>query len=385
MGNIGIKTTGTPLSPLSINTAGDTLFSINCLSRTGRGLNLSVNGNNECVRYGGDIYLSANNTGKRVYGLRSRAGYNSYTSTSSPQGYGIEAQSMGTDRGIGVMGLIRSCNKGAAVYGTIYNDFGLYIPDSLYAGYFNGNVSITGNLSVNGTLRGLVLGESSTNQESYEVMPSRGTETLTSKIRGLSVLQFQYKDETRTSPKAEIELEEGEDSIELREPTIIDKQFYGKHHYALSADMIEEVFPDLVYEQENGKKAINYMEMIPLLVQCINELSSEVEALKGGYEIPMSRSATSVSSKFQDNCVLYQNTPNPFTERTEIRFTLPDDARNAYIYIFDMTGKMLRQILVDSSMQSVTINGYELSAGIYLYSLVINGKEIDTKRMILSK
>ena len=50
-----------------------------------------------------------------------------------------------------------------------------------------------------------------------------------------------------------------------------------------------------------------------------------------------------------------------------------------------MTGKMLRQIPVDSSMQSVAINGYELSAGIYLYSLVINGKEIDTKRMILSK
>ena len=53
--------------------------------------------------------------------------------------------------------------------------------------------------------------------------------------------------------------------------------------------------------------------------------------------------------------------------------------------IFDMTGKMLKQIPVDPSMQSVTVNGYELSAGIYLYSLVVNGQEIDTKRMILSK
>ena len=92
-----------------------------------------------------------------------------------------------------------------------------------------------------------------------------------------------------------------------------------------------------------------------------------------------------ISGTSLQNAKLYQNTPNPFTERTEIRFTLPDDAQNAYIYIFDMQGKMLRQIPVDASMQSVTINGYELSAGIYLYSLAVNGQEIDTKRMILSK
>ena len=65
--------------------------------------------------------------------------------------------------------------------------------------------------------------------------------------------------------------------------------------------------------------------------------------------------------------------------------SLPDDAPASYIYIFDMTGKMQKQIPVDPSQQSVTINSYELSAGIYLYSLVVGGKEIDTKRMILSK
>jgi hypothetical protein len=85
------------------------------------------------------------------------------------------------------------------------------------------------------------------------------------------------------------------------------------------------------------------------------------------------------------NAVLYQNTPNPFTVQTEIRFSLPENAKNAYIYIFDINGRMQKQIPVDPSMQSVTINGYELQAGIYLYSLVVGGQEIDTKRMILSK
>ena len=53
--------------------------------------------------------------------------------------------------------------------------------------------------------------------------------------------------------------------------------------------------------------------------------------------------------------------------------SLPDDAPASYIYIFDMTGKMQKQIPVDPNQQSVTINGYELQAGIYLYSLRISG------------
>ena len=35
--------------------------------------------------------------------------------------------------------------------------------------------------------------------------------------------------------------------------------------------------------------------------------------------------------------------------------------------------------------QTVTINGNSLEPGMYLYALVIDGKEVDTKRMILTK
>ena len=41
--------------------------------------------------------------------------------------------------------------------------------------------------------------------------------------------------------------------------------------------------------------------------------------------------------------------------------------------------------LVLMELQGIGINGYELQPGLYLYSLVIDGQEIDTKRMILSK
>ena len=147
-------------------------------------------------------------------------------------------------------------------------------------------------------------------------------------------------------------------------------------------------------EGQDGYLTVNYTEMVPLLLHCIQELKKEVETLKNELDV----SASSRSSFVDDETTgiapvatsskgvcLFQNTPNPFSERTLIRFTLPENAQNAYVYIFDMQGKMQKQIPVDAFMQSITINGYELSAGMYFYSLVVNGKEVDTKRMILSK
>ncbi len=34
---------------------------------------------------------------------------------------------------------------------------------------------------------------------------------------------------------------------------------------------------------------------------------------------------------------------------------------------------------------TLTIDGYTLDAGMYLYSLIADGKEVDTKKMILTK
>ena len=170
-----------------------------------------------------------------------------------------------------------------------------------------------------------------------------------------------------------------------------------KLHYGLIAQELQEIYPELVNKEQDGYLSINYVELVPVLIRSIQELKQELdEVRKQDGEKAMARPA--VSSFDDDETVgidhdiaipvtatLAQNTPNPFNERTTIRFTLPEDAQNASICIFDMSGKMLKQIPVNSGMQSIVINGYELAAGMYLYSLVIGGQEVDTKRMILSK
>ncbi|HYK46794.1 MAG TPA: hypothetical protein VEV83_16565, partial [Parafilimonas sp.] len=57
---------------------------------------------------------------------------------------------------------------------------------------------------------------------------------------------------------------------------------------------------------------------------------------------------------------------------------------SAQIIITDNSGKVLKQVNVSGSGKgSVQINAATLSAGAYQYSLLVDGKLIDTKQMEL--
>ena len=160
------------------------------------------------------------------------------------------------------------------------------------------------------------------------------------------------------------------------------------------AAQLQQIYPDLVYENQQGDLCINYIEMIPLLVESIKELKAEITTLQrgntGGGAVVMTRAAYSDTDIEKSTAItipmLKQNSPNPFTENTVIEYTLPESIQNANIYIYDMNGKQIEQIaLTERGESSVTVNGGELSAGMYLYSLIADGLVIDTKRMILTK
>jgi hypothetical protein len=49
-----------------------------------------------------------------------------------------------------------------------------------------------------------------------------------------------------------------------------------------------------------------------------------------------------------------------------------------------MNGTLLKTYAISNSGKGeLTINANELQAGMYIYSLITNGKEIDSKKMIL--
>jgi len=83
--------------------------------------------------------------------------------------------------------------------------------------------------------------------------------------------------------------------------------------------------------------------------------------------------------------VLSQNAPNPFTKQTEIKYFVATGVKEAYICIYDLQGKTLQKISAAPGQNSIMIQSSTLPAGMYLYSLVVDGQEVDTKRMILAK
>ena len=175
-------------------------------------------------------------------------------------------------------------------------------------------------------------------------------------------------------------------------------------HFGFIAQEVKEIYPELVQTDENGYMYIDYIGMIPLLVNAINELNSKIDEQNAQIEELKAENSelnqavinaqapavgngqpSQIADDFLRNA-LYQNKPNPFTTSTSIAMSLRSDVAQAVVYIFDMQGNMLRSIPVnDRGNVSVTIEGGDLNAGMYIYSLIADGKEIASKRMILTK
>ena len=187
----------------------------------------------------------------------------------------------------------------------------------------------------------------------------------------------------------------------LTEKEIKDVEYFDKFHQSLEnvtpqfgfiAQEVKEIFPELVQTDKDGYMYVDYISMIPLLVKAIGELNAQVEELKAENDElnnQMQHPKVVGSSELEDELIknaLHQNVPNPFTTSTTIRMMLRNDVAKADVYIFDMQGNMLKCIPVnDRGNATITIEGGELNAGMYIYSLVADGKEVASKRMILTK
>ncbi|MBA4057279.1 MAG: hypothetical protein C0490_21375, partial [Marivirga sp.] len=101
------------------------------------------------------------------------------------------------------------------------------------------------------------------------------------------------------------------------------------------------------------------------------------------YESVSSQSNTNLAG---GGAYLYQNSPNPFTTTTEIKMEIPDGSAHAQVIIYNLEGKQLKNIQVNErGTTKVHITANDLSAGMYLYSLMVDGKVADTKRLILTE
>ena len=406
VGNVSVDKTLSASGAGTITANASTAFYVNNTSST---LNQKRTAKLQANHYAG--------SSKYTYNLYSNIGDYSVDSSTPGRVFGIYSlithmvpEYIGSTAGarFSICGINGEC--GAAVYGGTSS----YYPSlsQPYAGYFNGLVNVQGNLSVSGSINGTFLTPSlnmSSGSETTEITSSRGS--LSAQLQGLTAKAFFYdrpqrkstdtaqirsEEETPMQEALETDADTGEDNtpemVFIPEDEMplnhLGQQVLSKQHYTLSAEELEEIFPDLVYENEDGTKSINYVEMVPILVQAIGELSAKVEALESGKDVKKAKKATGLNEKAESVQVmsLGQNKPNPFSTTTEVEVTVPESVQHAFVYVYDLNGKKVQQVDVTArGKQTVSINAATLEEGMYLYSLIADGQVVQTRRMIIEK
>jgi hypothetical protein len=157
------------------------------------------------------------------------------------------------------------------------------------------------------------------------------------------------------------------------------------------AQDVEKIFPEVIAKDKRGNYSMAPQNLVAPLVEAIKEQQKQIEELKSQIKNLSSEEnnpglRTAVSSNSLSGSELFQNKPNPFSIETKIEFILDKNVQKGNIYIYDLTGKQISGYFINTrGSGSLTINANELQPGTYLYTLIADEVEIDTRKMIITK
>ena len=379
---------------------------------------------------------SSSNTG--VYGT-SNSGNGVYGYSNGA--YGVYGQSTY----LGVYGVGTSYG----VYGYSANNYGVYGTSGYLGVYGNGTtygtygysgggtgaagVSSTGTAVYGSSSSGL--GASFYSGSYWALRAQTTTGTYAAVFYGLTYSSGGYTSSDKNLKKNVQEFTDGMSIINKLKPKYYEFKDDAKYaflnlpkgnHYGLMAQDVEQVLPNLVKESPHesvnsadaainissadGKpasaaeiaeqkikstpkesisiKAVNYTELIPIIIKAMQELSAKNDELqvqvnelksiisKAGYAAALNASSGYIK----------QNIPNPANNSTIISYYLPDNITGkSQIMITDIKGSLLKVYNAAKGAGQINIKTGELPAGTYNYSLYVNDKRIDSKQMVIIK
>jgi hypothetical protein len=84
---------------------------------------------------------------------------------------------------------------------------------------------------------------------------------------------------------------------------------------------------------------------------------------------------------------LFQNFPNPFNPLTTIRFSLPESG-SVKINVYNILGERVAQLVnteLNAGRHEIIFSGPNLASGVYIYTLDVQNKFFEAKKMLLLK
>ncbi len=179
----------------------------------------------------------------------------------------------------------------------------------------------------------------------------------------------------------------------------------------IMAQELEQLLPNLVkgkillsydttVKESLQIKAVNYTGLIPVTIQAIKELNSkftevermevELSTLQQKYDelyIMFNQLCTEGCAGVTKNSLpsesrLYQNVPNPYLNTTKISYVLSSNTKDSYLNISNLEGNIIKRYSLLKGSTSIDIDTTEFGSGSYSYSLYVDGRLRDTKKMV---
>lgn len=180
--------------------------------------------------------------------------------------------------------------------------------------------------------------------------------------------------------------------LKLRPVTYEWKEHDNGTRLGFIAQELEEVIPEIVTQDEKGNYGVRYAELIPVLTKCIKEQQTQIEQLTQKVEklannnTPSQTNVNIQKETLNQQPILFQNNPNPFSSTTHFDYYVPQSAKSAFIKVVDQQGRLVKSFTIyQLGYGQVSMDCSDLMVGQYLYSLVVNEHIADTKKMAIAR
>ncbi len=414
MGN----TSTIPLSQLSVGGAGNSLFQIygyNSTTNTA-GTN-AIRGEHATPTSSVTVYSVAGIITPGAYGTSVGMVGASYKATTvAGRTYGVYGYAGNGESGYnyGTYGLLLGSRNGAAVYGSIN---GPSATGGYYAGYFDGAI-LTNSVAFKP-------GGGSWTSISDERLKTAITPFLDGMdvINQINPIKYKYTGTGGMPTESYYYGVKAQDLQEIAPYTVGYITLVANQSETGTFNVIEHLTPDSSGNEKVIIEALsfNHDALIYVMINALKEEKQKSDDLEGrvaeldalvrnccAASAPKSlniieedgtqqnqnlRNGNSrenttqvIELSYSDNAILYQNIPNPFGDETTINYYLPQSVNSAKIVFYNDMGQKIKEVnLEHKNNASLNIKTSELAQGIYSYSLEVDGKVAETKKMLKNK
>jgi hypothetical protein len=206
--------------------------------------------------------------------------------------------------------------------------------------------------------------------------------------------------------------------LQLRPSTYHFKQQERKdrRYFGFIAQELQKIYPDIVRPIGGGVIGLDEGDIAVIAIKAIQELyqqdeerfevqQGEIAALQREnqqleqqleqletlvYKLLNEQEGNQPGNSYvlplEQNPQLDQNHPNPFSQNTIVTYFVPENVRVAFLQVSSVDGKILGKVRInETGTGNVTIKAHTYPAGTYLYSLILDGQVVETKRMVLTR